>query len=60
MNTLVFGNFSLLSREAIFLAIFMKNMADPLGVNQFNERKIAYGFCNVSILMTFATKRWSK
>ena len=38
MNTLVFKIFSLLSREAIFLAIFMKNMVDPLVVNTM------YGF----------------
>ena len=33
MNTIDFKIFSLLSKEAIFLAVFMKNMADPLGVN---------------------------
>ena len=34
LNTLVFRIFSLLSREVVFLIVFMKNMADPLGVNE--------------------------
>ena len=33
INTFVFRIFNLISRKAIFLAIFMKNMADPSGLN---------------------------
>ena len=32
-NTLLFLIFSLLSREAVFLAVFMKSGTDPLGAN---------------------------
>ena len=34
LNTLAFRIFNLLSREAIFLAVFMINMAGPLGIKQ--------------------------
>ena len=41
LNTLIFRIFSFLSREAIFLAIFMKSIIDPLGVK---EQLFQFGF----------------
>ena len=40
---LFFRIFSLLFREAVFLAVFMKNMADPLDV----KYKCFYSLCNI-------------
>ena len=47
MNILIFRIFTLFSREAIFLAVFLKNMADPLGVklDGLHEKK----YCKFSI-----------
>ena len=35
LKTFVFRIFNLLSREVVFLAVFMKNMVDPLGINLY-------------------------
>ena len=39
LNTFLFSLiFNLLSREAVFLAVFMKNSGDPLGVKVVPDR----------------------